>query len=470
LIQEAEALGIHEEPWILEKLNENRDKQALSRWVRENYKPDIQVPEDTVWSYFLRDFFKVQFRVATFKSAENAGEAHSAIRNGADMDSVARVKSVDPYRNRGGLRNPTWYAEMEPVLRDLNDSLAVGELSDPFPYRSVHALARIEQRLPTDTADFEDARGRIERWLKKRESARAWKVFVDEQKDRVGVEVDSMALGMIRADSGGLFTQGFSQGSDRVVVRLGDGSSVTDEELRREIGHAAMTAGTLPFNALLSQSLDDIVEERVLLAAALTDGYDELPVVLDTYNRSMDSALVETYIQETVAPRITFRRDEFETYYQGHLDEFTRPARAQFDRMIVDSASVAIEIYERLGEGADFQYLARQYGVRLAKPTEVAEWLSVTTFPDTVQREINALRIGECTSPQHTTDGWLILKLKAREPGGTLPLEEVETRIRSAMFQSKFNEELDNVIALLKENSVIEYNEEAIDQYFGSGS
>ena len=135
-----------------------------------------------------------------------------------------------------------------------------------------------------------------------------------------------------------------------------------------------------------------------------------------------------------------------------------------------DSAQTAQTVYGLLKDGADFRYVSRQYNAKVATVEESTEWLNVSHLPDTVQKEVSALRIGGCTSPHQTDDGWLILRLKARREGQPAPLDEVEPRIREVMFQRKFNAELDSVLGMLKQHSDIQYDEKAIQAYFGDDS
>ena len=470
LVQEAVALGIDQDPKLLELLDRKRDKQAVSRWVKDHYKPDIQVGEAAVHDYYAENFARRQLRVVTVQTEPEAKTVYAALRMGADMDSLAREQSIDAYKATGGLRKLTHYYELEPALRSRTDGMAVGDLSEPFSYRSVFALARVEQDVPADTAAFEAMRPKIESWLKQEEGNRQWNAFIAGVRNQVEVVADSVTLKAIAADSANLFTPGFSVGTDQIVFRTGQGVQISDAELRKEIAHAAMSASGSPYTELFQNTVSKVSEMLVLISAASRDGCRELPEVTEGYNQSLDSALVEIYVKETVLPRMTFRRAEFESYYQDHQEEFKLPDECQFDRMTIDSVQVAKDVSSRLREGADFRYVSRQVGARIAPLEESTEWIEVTSFPDTLQREIAALRIGECTSPHQIDDGWLILKLKARRPGQVPPLDQVESKIREAMFQQKFDVQLDSVLTMLKEHSDIQYNDEAIREYFGDDS
>lgn len=470
LAQEAHAIGMDEDPKLLEMLDKRRDKQAASRWVKDHYRTEVTVDDDTVRAYYEENYAQRQFRVIVVRTAEGADSVYTALRGGADMDSLAQAQSIDSYRASGGLRKPTYYYELEPALRYLTDTMSVGGLSAPIPYRSVYAVVRLEQDLPADAAEFDATRPKIESWLTKEEAGRRWDAFVDSLHGLLSFTVDSAGLAEIASDSVNLFTPEFAQGTDRVLLRTSEDKQVTDDDFRTEIGRLAMSSVGLPYQGLYQNTLLKLNEMLVLLSVTYRDGYDQLPEVTESYKQSLDSALVEMYVAQTVLPRITFRRDEFEAYYQEHLADFERPDECQFDRMMIDSAQTAQEVYRLLKDGADFRYVSRQFDTKVATVEESTEWVNVSHLPDTVQKEVNALRMGECTSPQQTGDGWLILRLKDRREGQPATLDEAEPRIREIMFQKKFNAELDKVLGMLKEHSDIQYDEEAIQAYFGSDS
>jgi peptidyl-prolyl cis-trans isomerase C len=461
---------MHEEPGLISELEVAFDKRVASQWARDHYQPDLDLAEDEVREYFDTYFATVQFRLAAVRSEELARAIRQAVDSGGDLDSLAREHSVDKFSAAGGLHRLMSYRDLGPALRDVADSTAVGNIAGPFLYRGVYAVARVEQKVPADTNSYEATRPRIERWLKQQANAVQWDAFVTEQRRLHPMDVDPTLLAAIRSDSAALFTQEFSIGSDRTFIRIGEDVRMSDAEFRKQVAHGAMTAATTPFPELLERLLDETGEKLALIAAAYADGYHQRPSNVQAYDRTLDSALVELYVKETVVPRIKFRRAEFQEYYEEHAEDFRVPDQLQCDRMMADSESVALAVYERLQDGADFRYISRQFDVTVAPPEESAKWLAASTFPQAIQHDLEILRNGECLSPRLTDEGWLILRLKGRRRGEVLPLEQVETKIRAAIFQRKFNEELDSVISILKENSDIHFDEKAIEQYFGNDS
>ena len=470
LMQEARAMGMDEEPSLLGRLDTMRTRNAIRRFVADRYKPDLAVTENEIREYFQAYYSRLQLRTMAVQTQSEAEQIAAAIRGGASMDSIAQTVSLDMYRYKGGIHNDKYYGDVERELRDRADRLKPGELSDPFPYRQVWALVRLERRSFADTSEMDAQRPKIERVLREEKHARQWMTFLDSLTAQAGIIEDTAAMASIRADAANLFTPGFMQGTERPVYRSDEGLEITDASLRRAVSHTAMSMRTAPFDSILAATREEMLQEMTLAWAATRAGYRDRQDVIEACRHSLDSALVEVYLQQTVAPQIVFNHEEFEAYYQEHIDEFRRPTTCQFDRMTIDSEQTARDIAARLADGGDFYFVGRQFKVRLSTSEESAEWLNLQAFPDTVRQEIEALSIGASTAPYRTTEGWLILRLKGRKPGEPRPLADVEMRIREVMFQKKFSETLDGILKALKENAAIEYKQEAIDKYFGAGS
>jgi parvulin-like peptidyl-prolyl isomerase len=287
---------------------------------------------------------------------------------------------------------------------------------------------------------------------------------------RLEPTVDSARIAAIEKDSTRLFTQEFVKGTDEVVIRINDGRVRSDAELRTTISHMAMQAGDQPFDTLLRRAVDFSQEELALTAAASQKGYTSDPAVAAAGKKSLDSALVETYLKETIASRITFNRQEFEDYYNAHPDSFRNADQYALDQMTVGDSSTAQQVMQRLADGADFAYLARQFAgeYKAANLSEKNAWFPLFALPPAIAADVAQAKIGSATRAFPVAEGWIIFRLAGRRQGDLKPLAEVEMNIREVIFQRKFDSALDAALNLLKANSEITYNESAIKKYFGN--
>jgi hypothetical protein len=209
----------------------------------------------------------------------------------------------------------------------------------------------------------------------------AWNRFIDSLAENYPIRIDSAALKVIADDGDKLFTPDFVNDDQTVALSIDADHGITSGELRKTVSHTAMSAGDQPFDHILMAGLGRAREELILNAAADHDGYHDFPEVVDRYHKSLDSALIEVYLQETIIPRIVFNHEEFEAYYDDHLDDFRKPEQFQLDRIETPDQKTADEIAGRLDEGADFEYIGRQYKAKMADEKERDQWLSLEMLP-----------------------------------------------------------------------------------------
>lgn len=467
IIQEAHGYGLDQEPWILNKLDSLRNQRAVSLYVRDKFLPDLTVDEEKVQAYFNKYYARMQLRTISLETLELAEQTASAIHDGQPMDSIAAEISVDMYRYGRGLHNFKYYGDIENDLRMRAEVLAVGELTRPFPYREVWALVRLEKKAEADPAELEKHRPKIESVLKNDINMAEWNKFIENLAAQYNLTEFSVAVSEIRADSSSLFTPDFMKGTDNPVFTAASDLKITDKQLRTAISKQAMTMGTAPFDSILTEAQRYLRDRLVLLAGSQAAGFRDRPDVNRWIVKLRDSLLIEAYVQETVVSQIKFNREEFEDYYQSHIDEYRGPTKFQFDRITAEDENIANEIYARLVDGGDFGFVGRQFDAIVATPAESSEWVSLMVFPESIRKEIAALSIGQSATPQLTSEGWLILQKKSLKEGQPSPLSDVEMSIREVMFQKKFSEFLDQTLNVLKENSMISYDEKEIDNYFG---
>jgi peptidyl-prolyl cis-trans isomerase C len=465
LVQEAIALDLGKGGQLEEELRGKREKLAARLYAKANFEPPDSIPRETIEDYFETYYRRVQLRQITVRTEEEARRLIERIQQGASMDSLARIVSLDPKHVMGGLHNHKYWKDVEPLIRDFSRNLQVGQISQPFPYRDLYSFVRLERKDPAVAEEFEAHERGIRNFFLADKREKAWKEFVAELRNEYAVVVDEAIVQELAADSG---SADWDAGIDRVVIRDAAGREVTETELRREIGHQSIGKSSFDYDELLQEALDARVEHLVLLGAAEKAGYLTHDEVERQVRREREKALISAYLDETIVPQIVFNREEFQEYYDTHQEEFQEPDQVRLGTLLVESEEEAKQVEKRLAGGADFEYLRRQFG---KEETEIDEsrWVSSRIFSAKIVAELEGLKIGQTTPALQVRDHWVIFKLKDRRPGRIKGLDEVDMQIREVMFQKKFNELLKEHLAILRERSNVRLNQAEIDEYFGTG-
>lgn len=129
----------------------------------------IKITEDTMKDYYLKNqksYLKpVRFKIQqiTVKTEEEAGEIMNSVVNGADFSWVAKRKSVDPLASKGGDAGWVTKGELSEPLKNLVDTLTVGEISPAVKVDSYYSIIRLKEKSAEDVEEFEKVKNIIHR-------------------------------------------------------------------------------------------------------------------------------------------------------------------------------------------------------------------------------------------------------------------------------------------------------------------
>jgi parvulin-like peptidyl-prolyl isomerase len=470
ILQEAEGLGLEEDEALRRTLAEARAQDAVRRYTEDTFETPSSVDEATVREYFDRYYWRIRLRQLSVRTEGEALAIRRDILNGASMDSLAAAISLDTHRFKGGLHNLKYWADVENALRERAQALSVGELSEPFPYREAFSLLRVEERAPVDTTAYATAAAGIRAHLLAEKEKAAWRDFTAELRRQAPVRADSTVLTAIFADSAIAVRGEFVKASDAPALYVDGDRVVTEAELRRAISRAVIQGGGRAFSILAQESVDAQAEQLLLRAVAERAGYLDRPDVVQGHEKRRREKLIGAFLSELIAPRVVFKREEFEEYYAAHADDFRAPEEVRLSTLLIESEAEAKEIESRLAGGTDFGYVRRQHASSDDASAGDLRWTAIDVFADAIREEVARMRVGETSRALPIATGWLIFKLDGRRPGALRSLDDVEMQIREVMFQRKFNEELDRYLDLLKKGSEIVLMQGKIDSYFGRGS
>ncbi len=471
LVQQALATELDLDERVVGPVQDRRQRNAVRAYVRATWTPPDPVAEAAVRERFERYFWKIQLSQLSVDTEAEARELRDMLVRGASWDSLAVERSRDSFRYRGGRHQLKPWADVETVVKDAVAGLDTGDISEPFPYNTLHSIVRVDERHPIDEDEYESISPGIRKYLESESGKARWTAYVDEHRTRFPVTRSTPVLERVAADSGRVLLGEFRRGSDDVALGFENGEGVTETELRAAVAHQALADSRIPFATHLRATIDDLTEDLVLARAAEEAGFMDVPEIVELYERDLEQALIESYLQETVASKIVFNRQEFQEYYESHQDDFREGDEVQLATITTDFEEEAREIAARLRDGADFSYVERQY---VSSETEGLQseprWVSESLFSDAIRDEIARLPVGGTSDALDVDHGWLVFKVLGKRPGRVKALDDVEMPIRQVMFRRKFNEALDRHLDLLRERSEIVIDEAAITAYLGDKS
>lgn len=250
-----------------------------------------------------------------------------------------------------------------------------------------------------------------------------------------------------------------------------NGEIVTVEQLDRMYSHLSPEMrANYERSGGKAQFLDTYIRKKLLLQEALKSSFDKRPDVQDDVQAAKESVLFDRYIKDVIAANIV--TDALvRTYYDGHQDEFQRPASMKLRHILAtptegpvnnstgDDAKSLDEALAKmtridglLKEKANFVDLASKFSEDSTADTGGdLGWVTPGKMVPEFDKMAFSLKKGQISSIIKTDFGFHIIYAEDRREAGVAPFEEVRADIRELMLREKMPEVLQEVNRLAQE-------------------
>ena len=158
-----------------------------------------------------------------------------------------------------------------------------------------------------------------------------------------------------------------------------------------------------------------------------------------------ETILVQSYLWETIGPRVRVSPEEMRRYYDSHMETLRRPRRVVYRVILVDAAGCASrqeerrraeQVLERLRQGESFAELAEQYSVdRDRTEGGLREVVSPAVPPDWLPPLCRGLEPGQTSGALEQESGFCIVRLERIVPAGVPPFDEVQGELSPAILE-----------------------------------
>lgn len=270
-----------------------------------------------------------------------------------------------------------------------------------------------------------------------------------------------------------------------VTVATVDGVTITRGELAQRArrvsgGDAAVAADP----ALLVSLLDQLVEERILLAEAERRGLSLPPaeveaaakaaeaamgpgalerelsvegITLATWQARIGETLLIRALLATIPPPTPITEHDVRSYYEAHRADFRRPEQFRARIITVPTRREAEALGAQLAGGADFAALAR---AKSTSPEKEAGgdlgFLPKERLPPEFDAALERLKPGELSPVIESPYGFHIFRLEERRKAQQPKLEEIRDEIRETLAQDRLEAAHERWLADLRKKAKVE--------------
>lgn len=471
--QEARILGLHEEPPVPEAIERNRRRLALSLLEQVEIS-DVSEPEDQeVADLFDERYSRASFHVLTAADPEVAEEMLAAMREGQEIEAVARRLSVDPYRERGGLLEDVLRKDLQFAIADVVFRLEPNEVAGPTKTDFGWSILVARDFQEPDPELFEEARPSLVRLVRRRKQDEARQLLLERLRERHPVTIDQELVDSIQPlrGSDGRFTAE-SPGPETAIARIGEEVAISGDEYAlalekrwKSIPEEDAARAAAPI------ILASLIGEAVFLAEAYRRGYDEQPAVRRALHGLETEMIIPKYLNSVLAAGIEVSEEEKRAHYEESKESLKRPPRMRLGQISVATAEEAESVAAALRAGTDLAWLAGQRSTDgLRGKGGLEDWKEIRPGDGPISRRLLEAEPGTVLEPIEREDSWVVYKVMAREEQGTYSYEEVSGNMRDAIFKQKFTARLDRFIKTARSRSEIEIREDVLASLRLSGT
>jgi parvulin-like peptidyl-prolyl isomerase len=471
--QEARAMELHLEPRISRQTEAWRHKVAVGRLEYEEIAQHARPTEEEVETAYQEQYRRATFRVITTDEKKSAEQVLSELRAGADVEALAKERSVDPYRLRGGLVKSLAAIDLQRDVAQLLFSLSPGALAGPVQTDLGWSVFRLESYEPADPGRFESTAPLVSAVVRQRKAAARRTALAAELIKRHPVHIDQAVVAQMAPQrrSDGRLMPGRPAGSPPVAT-IGDEQTITVEEYADVLlGRWQGVRSEEAARAAAPIVLDRLIEQKLLLAEALARKYDETPETVRAAKAYETQLLIPEYLEEVVAEGIEITESEKRAYFEEHKNEFHKPPRVHLGQMTLTSREEALRVALMLRGGADLAWLAKQRSTDRFKDVGGDRgWHIPAVGVEDYNEDLFHAQIGDVLEPFGAADNFVVLKVLDREEQGLYEYEEVAGNVRDRVHSAKFQERLDSLIKKLRERSDIVIHDDVLSSLGISGT
>ena len=148
--------------------------------------------------------------------------------------------------------------------------------------------------------------------------------------------------------------------------------------------------------------------------------------------------LIEKIIKNASAeiPPVTY--NEAKGYFESHRSEFKRLPRVQLRQVVTGTKEEAEKILERIKQGSPLDLEARKHSITPeAKEGGMLGWIAKGELPESIEKTIFSLSIGEISPIIQSHYGFHIFEVLDTREGGEKDLPEVMKEIETTLILQK---------------------------------
>ncbi|HGJ66475.1 TPA: hypothetical protein ENS27_14020 [bacterium] len=417
----------------------------------------------------------------TFKDEAKAREVFDQIKNGANLDELAKEidskgESFGPGAGNAGKTRPfsrDSYSSAKTFV-DTAFSLKPGEMYDdvlvqPIGDETYYMIIRQDEFMASRQQELSEVKDDVKRKVENDMKERRRENWINQLKQDYKVEVFE---NNIPADP-----EPQPEGQEEEVKE--PASNPATDAILAKIGKETITLNQINKNISEMQAwkqdrykdqegkkkyLNELIEERLLTLAGYDRKLNEDPEITRQAKEYKDQLMLKELVKREVDDKIKIEQSDLEKYYNEHKEEYVEPEKIVVTEITLKDEERAKELYEEIKNGKDFTELAKEIdakgesfgpGMGREGKTNPFSRQSYSSAKEFTEIAFN-LKVGEIsevfTQPMGPNTFYMIIRKDEEIPSYQKELSEVEDDVRRETEREKKRARIEEWLAEMKKN------------------
>lgn len=204
LDREAISRGYEDDEILKSKVRKYREQQLVEQFKRKAVLPSIKVDEADILGYYkanqerYRESDRVNLRMIHLANEDEAKTIFDDIKKGGDFSYLAREKSLDPSKEKGG---DIGWMPVNQLSDDINKAILEakeGDVLGPFSLQAGYAIIQFRGIEKGDYVPLDTVRREIDATIGKERFNDALSGYIKQLRETVPIEIDQRELDRIQ--------------------------------------------------------------------------------------------------------------------------------------------------------------------------------------------------------------------------------------------------------------------------------
>jgi parvulin-like peptidyl-prolyl isomerase len=441
IIQEARRMGLDE----LKELKEHIDvfakvelRDELTEKQIRNIKPDGKEVE-RIYREWTKEF---KIKSIVFEKEEDANQMEGLLKSGKDFDEVSGKFLLD--KNGRGSKEGNFLKNraLLPEIAEAASKMKIGSISPVIRIKSGYVIFKLEDvRFPENP----EIRQRVKLDLLLKKQKEVLSEYCRNLKDKYA-KVNEGLLKSLDFESK---EPGFEKlmKDKRAVAEIKGEKPITVGDLadymREHLYHGVEIAvESKSLNNRKGQTLDEMVQKRILRKEALRLGIDKTEDYKKKVKEYENSLIFGTFVQKAVAPDIKLGEEELRTYYNEHIKDYTYPEMMKISSLVFAKRDDAEKAIIKLRKGTDFQWVKENAENQVSRNTVGilnfnGKLLTTKDLPKGVGKAVSGAKSGDFRLYESPENHFYVLYIQETVPSRPQPYNEAKGNIARKIYDKK---------------------------------